>query len=91
MSNEIKVTDDLVTSCQICVTETKNLVPEQIIQQDPERRIDTNGKLVQFAWKMQQEGYTKGTARVSNGCLKSRVSHGADLADPTSVKNVLAK
>ena len=49
----LKTGNDIVTSRQICVTETKNLGPEQTSTQSvPERREDVNGKLVQFAWKM---------------------------------------
>jgi hypothetical protein len=47
LSNDIKMAPDIVTSCQICVTETKNLDPEQIIiQQIPERLSEINSKLV---------------------------------------------
>ena len=91
LSNEIKMATDLITSYQICDKETKNLGPEQIIQQVPERRIDTTGKLVEYSWKMQKEGYDKETIRGNSGCLRALVLRGADLADPESVKEVLSK
>jgi len=90
-SNSLKSKDGIVTNRQICVQETKNLSPEQIVNQVPERRIDIKGKLVQFAWKMQQEGYGQETIRTDNSCLRQLVLKGADLADPESVKTVLAK
>jgi integrase len=91
LSNEIKMATDLVTSYQICDKETKNLGPEQIIQQVPERRIDINGKLVEYSWKMQKEGYNKETIRGNCGALRALKIRGADLADPESVKEALAK
>jgi integrase/predicted RNA-binding Zn-ribbon protein involved in translation (DUF1610 family) len=90
-NKHIKSNADKLFTRQICVTETKNLEPEQIIKQVPERRIDINGKLVQFAWKMQQEGYNKETIRGGSSCLRQLMLRGADLADPESVKEVLAK
>jgi integrase/predicted RNA-binding Zn-ribbon protein involved in translation (DUF1610 family) len=82
--------DKLFTS-QICVKETKNLVPEQIVQQVPERRIDIAGKLVEYSWKMQKKGYNKETIRGNSGCLRALVLRGADLVDSESIKEVLSK
>lgn len=88
----LKSGDNIVSNSQICVEEAKNLDPEQVnLQQVPEKLREIKGKLVQFAWRMQQEGYTQDTARVTNSCLRALISNGADLADPTSVKDVLAK
>jgi len=68
------------------------LGPEQAsIQQVPERREEIKGKLVQFAWRLQQEGYAFETVRVNSSCLKALIDRGANLADPESVKEVLAK
>ncbi len=90
-SKLIKSKADKLFSCQIGVQETKNLEPEQLLQQIPERRIDVAGKLVEFAWKMQKEGYNKETIRGNCGCLRALALRGADLTDPESVKEVLAK
>ena len=65
--------------------------PEQLLKQIPERRIDISGRLVDFSWKMQKEGYGKETIRGNCGCLRALTARGADLADPESVKEVLAK
>ena len=91
-SKSLKSGYAIVTSRQICVTETKNLGPEQkSIQQVPERREEIKGKLVQFAWRLQKEGYAYETVRVNSSCLKALVNRGANLADPESVKETLAK
>ncbi len=82
---------DITSSRQICVEETKNLGSEQkIIQNVPERREDIKGTLVQFAWRMQKEGYAKETIRGDSGCLRALVIRGANLADSESVKETLA-
>jgi integrase/predicted RNA-binding Zn-ribbon protein involved in translation (DUF1610 family) len=87
----IKSQADKLLSCQICVSETKNLGPEQLLKQIPERRIDISGRIVEFAWKMQKEGYDKETIRGDCGCLRALTARGADLANPESVKEVLAR
>lgn len=90
-SKVIKSKIDKLFTRQICVSETKNLGPEQLLKQIPERRIDIAGKIVDFAWKMQKEGYGKETIRGNCGCLRALTVRGADLADPESVKEVLAR
>ncbi len=90
-SKLIKSKSDRLFSCQIRVQETKNLGPEQLLQQAPERRIDIAGKLVEFAWKIQKEGYNKETIRGNLGAMRSLTVRGANLADPESIKEVLAK
>ena len=90
-SKPIKKHIDKLFTRQICVKETKNLGPEQIVKQVPERRIDIAGKLVEYSWKMQKEGYNKETIRGNSGCLRALILRGADLADPESIKEVLSK
>lgn len=91
-SKSLKSGYAIVTSRQICVKETKNLGREQkSIQQVPERREEIKGKLVQFAWRLQQEGYAFETVRVNSSCLNALINRGANLADPESVKEVLTK
>jgi integrase/ribosomal protein L37AE/L43A len=81
---------------QICATipafgGAKNLEPEQIaINKVPEDVKDTKGKLLEFAWKMKQEGYNHETIRGYNSCLRGLVARGASLGDPETVKNALA-
>ena len=65
--------------------------PEQLLKQIPERRIEIAGKLIDFSWKMQKEGYAQESIRGNCGCLRALTLRGADLADPESVKAVLAK
>jgi len=52
---------------------------------------DIKGKLVQFAFYMQKQGYTRETIRGNEGALKALLVRNADLLDPESVKEVLAR
>jgi integrase len=61
------------------------------IQEVPEKRIDIKGKLVQHAWTMKQEGYAAETIRMNSSCLRALMTRGANLADPVTVKDALAK
>ena len=90
-SKRIKSKSDTLSSCQICESETKNLEPEQLLKQIPEKRLEIAGRLVDFSWKMQKEGYAQESIRGNCGCLRALTLRGADLTDPESVKEVLAK
>jgi integrase len=92
-TKSLKSEDVIVTNCQICVKETKNLVAEQQTTEVLRRKTteDIKGKLVQFAWTMQQEGYAQETIRMSSSCLRALITRDADLLEPTSVKDALAK
>jgi integrase/ribosomal protein L37AE/L43A len=93
LSKSIKSKTGTYINSQIRVEETKNLDPEQqtSLKAVPERIEDIKGTLVQFAWKMQQEGYDKETIRTDGSCLKGLILRGANLNDPESVKTALAK
>ncbi|MCW4045295.1 MAG: site-specific integrase [Candidatus Bathyarchaeota archaeon] len=89
----LKRRNAIVINRQICVTETKNLAAEPQTTEVLRRKIaeDINGKLVQYAWTMQQDGYAKETIRVNSSCLRALIERGANLLDPASVKEALAK
>jgi len=97
LTKPIKGNAERHSNCQICATKTagggaKNLEPEQAsIGKVPENVIDNKGKLLQFAWKMRQDGYNAETIRGYGSCLRGLVARGANLADPESVKTSLAK
>jgi integrase len=52
---------------------------------------DVKGKLVAYTWYMQKQGYAPQTIRCNNGALKALLIRNADLMNPESVKEVLAK
>jgi integrase len=90
-----KATDNIVTTRQICVTKaegTKNLAAEiQKIGIPPRSETDNKGKLLEFAWKMQQDGYSLDTIRGYNSCLIGLVERGANLGEPETVRTALAR
>jgi integrase len=85
-------------SCKhrVCASEkeAKNLTEMEARQEIAQREgtlpaADVKGKLVKFAWWLQKEGY--GSAKNRLNMLKRLVDLGANLEDPESVKNILAK
>jgi integrase len=65
-------------------TETKTFAGE-ISQQD------SKGKIVEFSWWMKKQGYKDGTILSRTKLLKIMVKRGANLYDPESIKDVIAK
>ena len=61
--NEIKASDDLVSTRQICVKETKNLVAEQQTTEVLRRNetADAKGRIVEYSFWLLKEGYAKST------------------------------
>ena len=88
LRNEIKMTSDLVSTRQICVTETKNLVAEQqttevLRRNEPSTAI---GKIVEYEFWMIKQGYAKSTIETRIKILKRLIKLGASLYDPESIK-----
>jgi len=52
---------------------------------------DVKGKLVQYSFYMEKQGYASGTIRSNTGALRALLVRNADLLNPESVKEVLAK
>jgi len=52
---------------------------------------DIRGKLVEFAWWLKKQGYAEITITERCKLLKTLVNRGANLTDPESVKEVIAK
>ena len=91
-SNDIKSGNGIVSTRQICVTETKNLVAEQQTTEVLRGNTgDIKGKLVEFAWWMKKEGCRDATIFGRSKLLRILHRRGADLYDPESVKGTIAK
>jgi len=89
----LKMADRIVTTCQICVTETKNLEAEQQ-KTEVLRRTDpaaTNGKIVEYEFWLLKRGYAESTIEGRVKVMKRLVKLGANLFDPESIKEVLTK
>jgi integrase len=66
----------------------KTVVGEDSKAQDS---LTANGEILQFAWKMEQQGYAHETIRMSVSCLRALVARNSNMAEPISVKSALAK
>jgi len=87
----------IVSKRQVCdlIEESKNLA-EVARQETPTREgtLDTanvKGKIINYAWFMQKEGYSEATILGRTKLLKILAKRGADLYDPESVKTAIAK
>ncbi len=50
-----------------------------------------NGKLVDYHFKMKNQGYKDATVLLSQTCLRILMERGADLTNPETIKEVIAK
>lgn len=74
----------------------KNLVTVEPLKDGPAgatkpTTADVKGKLVEFSWWMEKQNYAKETIRGYASCLRALLHRNADLLDPESVKEALAK
>jgi integrase len=82
----------IVSTCQICVTETKNLGAELKTTEVLRRNeAEVKGKILEHAFWMQKEGYAESTITRRIRLLRTIANKGANLQDPESVKETLAK
>jgi len=58
---------------------------------DQSQTADIRGKLVEFAWWLKKQGYAEITITERCKLLKTLINRGANLTDPESVKEVIAK
>ena len=93
LRNEIKMTSDLISTRQICVTETKNLVAEQQSTQVLRRNEPSTaiGKIVDYEFWMIKQGYAKSTIETRVKILRRLIKLGASIYDPESIKETVAK
>ena len=90
--NELKTANGILYSSQICVTETKNLDAEQQTTGVLRRsEADVKGKIIEHAFWMQKEGYAEATITRRIRFLRTIKNKGANLQDPESVKEILAR
>jgi integrase len=92
-TKSLKTPNDTVVNSQICVTETKNLVAEQKDISNVPRRNEqeSRGIIIEHGFWMQKEGYAESTISRRIRLLGTLVNKGANLQDPESVKETIAK
>jgi len=83
---------------QVCATErvAKNLSQQRTRQKraagaTKPSKADIKGKLVEYTWWMNKEGYAKTTIRLNTTVLKVLAERGADLFSPESIKEAIAE
>lgn len=57
----------------------------------PNQPADVKGKLFDYTWTMQKEGYSPATIRTNAGALRALLARKADLMNPENVKEALAR
>jgi integrase/DNA-directed RNA polymerase subunit RPC12/RpoP len=55
------------------------------------RTADIKGKVVEYLWWMEKQGFAESTIRLARVALKVLMERGANLLNPESVKEVIAK
>jgi len=53
--------------------------------------VEVKGKIIEFLWWAEKQGYAKETVRGYGSCLRALMYRGANLLNPESVKEALAK
>jgi integrase len=89
-----------ILSCQVggLLTEgLKNLAESETQQKQHKlesihkNQATTKGKIVEYCFYMQKNGYAESTIRLNRTALKVLAARGANLLDPESVKEVISK
>lgn len=92
-SKALKRSDGIVSTRQICVTETKNLAAEPQ-KTEVLRRNETGnakGKILEYAWWLKKDGKSDATIQGRTKLLRLLVKRGANLYEPETLKDVIAK
>jgi|SRR5271157_643212 len=73
---------------------TKNMAPEtdaKTVLEESQTKFDVKGKLVEYAFYMERQGYNSETIRGNNGSLRALITRGASLLEPETIKDVLVR
>ncbi|MEM2975834.1 MAG: tyrosine-type recombinase/integrase [Candidatus Bathyarchaeia archaeon] len=96
-TNHLKSGLALLLNRQICAAQpkgAKNLATVESPIQGKAQGESTEaiqGKLIEFAWWMKKQGYAEETIRGSISALRTLAIRGANLFDPESVKDIIAR
>ena len=92
-TESLKRSDNKVFTSQICVTETKNLDAEPKIEVLRRNETGDNfkGKIIEYAWYLKKDGRADATILGRTKLLRVLTRRGANLYDPESLKDTIAK
>ena len=93
LSNEIKSGNYSINTSQICVKETKNLdaEPQTIEVLRRNETDDFKQKILEYAWWLKKNGKSDSTIVGRTKILKVLTKRGANLYDPETIKDAIAK
>jgi integrase/ribosomal protein L37AE/L43A len=97
-SKSLKSGNDIVTTCQICVTETKNLDAEtqrnKFLRRNETIQLQANAnipeKVVNYLLWLKKQGYAESTI-FSRVKIIKYLAKNTDLDDPEAIKELIAK
>jgi len=90
----------LTSTRQVCVSQTKAMINLAAVETRTQEKAagatetqtaTTRQKLLEYAWWLQKRGLAKSTVLSRSRLLKIMTKRGADLYDPETIKEVIAK
>jgi integrase len=91
-TQSLKTPTNIVTTSQICVTETKNLAAEQTSRQVLRgNQAENKGTIVEFSFWLLKQGYSKATITGRVKLLNRLMRLGADFNDQETIKEIISK
>ncbi len=79
------------TTGMINLAEVETRNQEKVAGATATDSVTVKGKIIEFLWWMEKQGFAKDTIRGYGSCLRALLYRNADLLDPESVKEALAK
>jgi len=77
--------------CELLTEDSKNLSATETKTVAGDEKTDLKGKIVEYAWKMKKQGYAEATIKLNHTVLKVLMDREANLVDPESVKETIAR
>ncbi|MBT0160812.1 tyrosine-type recombinase/integrase [Candidatus Bathyarchaeota archaeon A05DMB-2] len=100
LRGSINSSTDLFSNRQVCdcLTEaSKNLTTVETRQEQAQREgtapniMEQKGRMAELAWSLKKANYADETIRMVNSALRTLIARGANLSDPETVKDVIAR
>ncbi len=100
LCESINSSNDIFSTRQVCdcLTEaSKNLTTVETRQEAAQREgtapkiMEQKGRMAELAWSLKKANYADETIRMVNSALRTLIARGANLSDPESVKDVIAR
>jgi integrase/recombinase XerD len=92
----LNMPSNLLSNHQICVTQTKGAKNLAKVENRIDSRLagatrQTESRMVTFIWELKKQGFKDTTIRTYNRYLDTLTGRGANLLDPETVKETIAK